>query len=159
MNHPNPSLPQIKLAAVTTAVVELGEPQELGAVLTGRRRIIPILGGRFNGPLLSATILPGGADWQLVAADGTAIIDTRYSARTDDGYNVYISTSGFRSGPPEVLARLAAGENVDPSLYSFRITARIETGAPDLAWMNHTVFVAAAARHASAVTYELFAVS
>jgi Protein of unknown function (DUF3237) len=157
VNHPNPSLPQIQLAAVTTAVVELGEPQELGTVLTGRRRIIPIIGGRFSGPLLNATILSGGADWQLVAADGTAIIDTRYSARTDHGYDVYISTSGFRSGPPEVLARLAAGESVDPAQYSFRITARIETSAPDLSWMNHTVFVAAAARHASAVTYELFA--
>jgi Protein of unknown function (DUF3237) len=149
--------PQLRLEPVTTAVVELGQPQELGEVLTGRRRIIPIIGGRFDGPLLQATILNGGADWQLVAADGTAIIDTRYSARSDDGHLFYISTSGFRSGPPAVLARLAAGELVSPSEYSFRIAARIETQSPAHLWMNATFFVAAAQRLSSSVTYELFA--
>jgi hypothetical protein len=151
-------LPTLYLESVATAVVELGEIQEFGNVLNGRRRIIPIVGGQFVGPQMNATIMAGGADWQIVAADGTAIIDTRYSARTDDGYEVYVSTSGFRSGPPEVLAQLAAGNDVDPTTYSFRISARIETNSPTLDWMNRTVFVAAAARFASSVTYELFAV-
>jgi Protein of unknown function (DUF3237) len=151
------TLPTLRLEPVTSATVELGPPQELGDVLTGRRRIIPIIGGRFDGPLLHATILAGGADWQIVAADGTAIIDTRYSAVTDDGAHVFVATSGFRSGPPDVLARLAAGDDVDPATYSFRVTAHIETAAPALAWMNSTVFVAAAARQASSVSYELFA--
>ena len=154
----NPSLPPIGLELVSSAVIELGEPQELGAVLTGHRRVIPIIGGTFTGALLNATILPGGADWQIVAVDGTAIIDTRYSARTHNGSLLYVSTAGFRHGPPEVLARLAAGEHVDPTEYIVRVTARLESGAPSLAWVNNTVFVAAAARFSSSVAYDLYAV-
>ena len=150
--------PELRLTPVAVAWVELGVPLEVGPTLTGRRRVIPIVGGRFEGSRLNATILDGGADWQTVAADGTAIIDTRYSARTADGDLLYIATSGFRHGPPEVLARVAAGADVDPREYTFRVTARIESGAPSLDWVNRTVFVAAAARFASAVTYELFAI-
>jgi hypothetical protein len=54
-------------------VWELGVTSDLG-----RRRIIPITGGSFAGPLLSGEILNNGADWQILTADGTAIIDTRY---------------------------------------------------------------------------------
>ena len=36
----------------------------------------------------------------------------------------------MRHGPPEVLARLAKGEDVDPSLYYFRTVMRFETAHP-----------------------------
>ena len=151
-----PVLPELKLEFVAHASIELDPPLELGTVLTGRRRVIGIAGGSFIGPLLDATILPGGADWQIVTNDGTAIIDTRYSARTTNGELLYIATQGFRSGPPEVLARLAAGEDVPSTEYSFRLSARIECGGPTHSWVNSTVFVATAARAASAVTYDLY---
>ena len=44
----------------------------------GRRRIIPIVGGRVTGPDISGRILNLGADWQTIFADGTAELDTRY---------------------------------------------------------------------------------
>jgi hypothetical protein len=154
----NPQLPQLALEFVAHAHIELDAPLELGRVLTGQRRVIGIAGGRFEGPLLNATILSGGADWQIVTDDGTAIIDTRYSARTADGDVLFIATQGFRFGPPEVLARLAAGEAVDPAEYSFRVTVRVECGAPVLDWVNRTIFVATAARQAAAVTYDLYRV-
>lgn len=138
---------------------ELAEPLEVGAVLVGTRRVIGITAGKVTGERLQGTILNGGADWQLVAPDGTAVIDTRYMMRTHDGALVVIATQGFRHGPPEVLARIAAGEPVDPAEYYFRVTARLESGAPAYAWLNHTVFVAAASRLRSAVVYDLYAVA
>jgi hypothetical protein len=153
-----PSRREISLQFVAHAHVELGPILDLGAVLVGRKRVIPITGGFFEGPMLNATILDGGADWQTVAEDGTGVIDTRYNALGADGEVFSIATQGFRHGSPEVLARLAAGEMVDPDSYSFRVTARIECGAPSYAWVNRTIFVATAARFASAVTYDLYAV-
>lgn len=151
-----PSAPGLEFAAHVS--VDLSAPQEFGNVPTGNRRIIPIIGGTIEGPLLNATILTGGADWQIVTEDGTAIIDTRYSAVTADGAHLFLSTQGFRHGSPEVLARLAAGEQVPTDEYYFRLTIRLESAAPDLAWVNKTVFIASAERQASSVHYDMFAV-
>ncbi len=147
----------ITLEFAARAEVHVGEIADLGDVLTGRRRIIPIVGGHFSGPLLNAAILPGGADWQIVATDGTAIIDTRYTAETSSGAAIYVTTNGFRHGPPDVVSRLARGELVPPDDYVFRLTARLECGAPELEWVNRTVFVATAERRASMVIYDLYA--
>jgi 5-methylphenazine-1-carboxylate 1-monooxygenase len=147
----------IDLEFVAHAEILLGEIVDIGPVLSGHRRVIPITGGHFAGPLLDATILSGGADWQLVASDGTAVIDTRYTARTAGGALIYVSTSGFRCGPADVIARLAKGDVVPPEEYTFRLTVRLECGSPECSWMNHTVFVATAARQARSVTYDLYA--
>ena len=150
-------MPGLELELVATAWVDLAAPLEIGPVLLGMRRVIGITGGRFDGPLLSAEILPGGADTQTVAPDGTAVVDTRYVARTDDGALLTVATQGFRSGPPRVLERLAAGEPVGPDEYSFRLTARLESAATQLEWVNRRVFVASAARGPSSVGYRLYA--
>ena len=126
-------------------------------MLTGTRRVIPIIGGSIIGPSLKAEILDGGADWQIVAEDGTAIIDTRYTARTDDGSYIYLATSGYRHGPAEVLARVAAGDAVGLDEYYFRLIVQLESGGSGLEWLNNTVFVASAGRNAMSVVYDLFA--
>ena len=41
-------------------------------------------------------------------------------------------SQGVRHGPPDVLAALARGEPVDPSLYYFRTSMRFRTAAPGL---------------------------
>ena len=56
------------------------------------------------------------------------------------------------------VARRAAGEDVDPSLYQFRITLRFETSAPQYAWLNRTVGVGSAMRLGNAVVYDAFEV-
>jgi hypothetical protein len=150
-------LPAAVLRLIARVEVELGTPLEVGAVALGTRRVIPIVGGRVQGEELSGEILSGGADWQIVAPDGTAVIDTRYALRTAQGSTVTLATRGFRHGPPEVLARLAAGEEVDPRAYTFRVAVTLESGDPALGWVNRTVFVAVAARHAAQVVYDLYA--
>lgn len=138
--------------------VELGELMSVGAVASGERRIVPIVGGRFEGPRLRGSVLAVGADWQVLQHDGAMRIDTRYTWRTDDGALIYVQTRGWRTGPAEVLARLAAGEPVDRSEYYFRVSCELETGVGPHAWVNSTVFVADAARAADRVSYDLWQV-
>ena len=140
------------------AEISLAAAQDLGDTPQGRRRIIGITGGRFSGERLSGRVLPGGADWQVVRADGVADLDARYTLETSDGALIYVRNRGYRHGPAEVLRRLSAGEEVDPSLYYMRTTPRFETGAARYAWLNRLVCVATGARRAAAVELEVFEV-
>ena len=153
---PQPVTP--KLEPLFHAVVEVAAPINIGMTPLGERRIIPITGGHFEGERLAGEVLPGGADWQIVRADGSALLEARYTLRTRDGALVYVRNRGVRSGPPDVLARLRAGKPVEPSSYYFRTTPTFETGAPQYTWLNNLVAICSAARAAHAVTLDFFAV-
>jgi Protein of unknown function (DUF3237) len=146
----------LNLQSLFKAEIALAKPQELGDTPQGRRRIIGITGGRFSGERLSGRVLPGGADWQVIRADGVADLDARYTLETADGALIYVRNRGYRHGPAEVLSRLAAGEAVDPSLYYMRTTPMFETGDARYAWLNRIVCVATGARRPSAVELEVF---
>src|SRR3979409_45101 len=114
-------LPEPRLTKIFRLEASLGEALDLGNVAQGRRRIVPQTGGTFTGPELNGQLLPGAsADWQIVLPDGTAIGDTRYTPQTDDGALLYVQSRSVRHGSPEVLARLARGDDVDASDYTFR---------------------------------------
>jgi hypothetical protein len=148
----------LNLQPLFRAEITLAPAQELGETPHGRRRIIPITGGRVSGERLSGRVLPGGADWQVVRADGVAELDARYTIETADGALVYVSNRGVRHGPPEVIRKLAAGEPVDPALYYMRTTPWFETGDARYAWLNRIVCVGTGARRAAAVELEVFEV-
>ena len=59
---------------------------------------------------------------------------------------------------PDVIERLAAGEEVAPDSYYMRTHARLETGDARYAWVNRMLFVGTGARRASSVLVSLFAV-
>lgn len=139
--------------------VDLDAPIELGAGRAGQRRIIPIIGGKALGPDIMGDVLNVGADWQTIYADGAAHLDTRYALKTEDGAVIEVVNIGTRHGPAEVIAKLSAGEDVDPSKYYMRTAARLETGASEYAWVNHTLFVCAGVRRASAVEIDYYAVT
>jgi hypothetical protein len=148
----------LNLQRLFKAEITLAAPQELGETPQGRRRIIGITGGRFSGERLSGRVLPGGADWQVIRADGVADLDARYTLETSDGALIYVMNRGYRHGPPEIIKRLSSGEAVDPSLYYMRTTPRFETGDSRYAWLNRIVCVASAARRPAAVELEVFEV-
>ena len=153
-------LPDPRLTEVYRLEATLGPPLELGEVVGGRRRIVPLTGGTFSGPELNGTLLPGAsADWQLIQADGIALGDIRYTLQTEADELLYVQSRSVRHGPPEVLARLARGEDVDPSEYTFRTSTQIETSAPDLGWLNRGIFVSVGGRSADGVVYETYLVS
>jgi hypothetical protein len=139
--------------------VTLADPLEVGRTPWGRRRVIGITGGRFAGPRLAGTVLPGGADWQVVHEDGMAAIDTRYTLQTQDDALISVATRGVRHGPPEVLRRLAEGQPVDPAEYYFRVSIQYETGAAAYLWLNRIVAVASAVRLPDQVIYDAYAVT
>lgn len=148
----------LRLEPLFRATITLAPPQELGDAPLGRRRIIPITGGRVAGARLQGTVLPGGADWQVVRSDGVADLDARYTVETDDGALIYVNNRGLRHGPPEVLAQLARGEDVDPARYYMRTHPRFETGDARYAWLNRIVCVGTGARRAASVELEIFEV-
>ena len=65
---------------------------------------------------------------------------------------------GYRRGAPEVIAALARGEDIDPARYYMRTHTILETGDPELAWINRTLFVGTGARLADQVIMTLFAI-
>jgi len=150
-------LPDPSLTRVYRLEATVGEALELGEIAEGRRRIVPLTGGTFTGPELNGTLLTGvSADWQIVLPDGTALGDIRYTLQTDDGNLLYVQSRGVRHGSPEVLARLARGEDVDASEYTFRTSTQIETAAPRLDWLNKGVFISVGGRRPGAVIYETY---
>jgi hypothetical protein len=153
-------LPEPRLTLVYRLEATLGQPLDLGERPQGHRRIVPLTGGRFAGPGLRGTLLPGAsADWQTVLPDGTALGDIRYTLQTDGGELLYVRSHSIRHGSPEVLARLGRGEDVDPSEYTFRTSSRIETTAADLDWLNRGIFISVGGREAVGVIYETYLVA
>ena len=137
---------------------ELADMLSLGQTPYGERRIINILGGRIDGAKLSGRILPGGADWQIVRRDGVAQLDARYTIETEAGARILVASEGLRHGPPEVMARLARGEAVEPHLYYFRTAMRFETADPAVAWLNRILALGRGTREPRAVRIDVYEV-
>ena len=76
-------------------VATLGPVQVVGETPNGRRQSIPITGGTFSGPGIQGRILPGGADYQLVRADGSVMIDADYMLETDDHAIIHVRNVGL----------------------------------------------------------------
>lgn len=114
--------------------VTLGEPYTVGETPHGKRTVIPITGGTFEGPLLKGTILNGGADWQLAKGSRTEL-EAIYSIKTDDGVFIHIRNRGI----------IANGKNPDGTL-SFYFKAAPTFEAPEdskYAWLNNALFLCA----------------
>ncbi len=132
--------------------LEVGPPQ----MQAGALRVVPVTGGRFDGPGLRGHVVPGtSADWLRVEADGTAHMDVRLVLRTEAGEELFMQYSGIRHGPPEVLARLGRGEAVDAAEYYFRIAIRFETAAPGLLHLNRALAVGVGQRPPAGPTYDV----
>ena len=132
--NPPKDTPQLEFALQLR--VTLGETYSVGETQHGRRTVIPITGGTFEGPLLKGTILNGGADYQLAnTAQGRTEIEAIYSIKTDDGVYIHVRNRGI----------IAQGKDEEgrPSFY-FRAAPQFEAPADSpYAWMNNALFVCA----------------
>jgi len=108
----------------------------LGETPLGVRRIARLKEGRFQGPRLSGTVLPGGGGWMILRRDGVLEIEVRVILETVDKQHIYMNWKGLRHGPADVIACLARGENVDPATYYFRTTPYFETSSEKYSWLN-----------------------
>jgi len=143
---------------IFTIEAELEAIMSLGRTPVGERRIIGIGGGTVRGQKFNGRVLPGGADWQVIRADGAADIKARYTIESDGGARVLVDSVGLRHGPPEVIEKLARGDNVDPALYYFRTVMRFETGDPSTDWLNRIIAVSRGQRLARAVRLDVYEV-
>ncbi len=152
----NTELPTPTLTFFADLQVQVGPPQALGGTPQGQRRLIPITGGSVQGNGWTARVLPGGADFQLIASDTLAHLDARYMLETDGGDMIYVTNRALRSGPAEAMAQLARGEPVDPALIYFRCAPRFETASPSLGWISQRLFVGTGQRHPQQVVMRFF---
>ena len=150
------NLPQLEFAFKATILLD--KLQDLGNTPHGHRRIIPITGGSFEGPAIKGTVVPGGADWQIIRADNVAELNAQYTLKTDDGALIYITNKGYRHGPAAVLQRLAKGEPVDPKEYYFRAVPFFETAAEKYDYLNKYIFIASGERKTDSVLIDFYKV-
>ena len=137
---------------------EVANILDLGAAPFGHRRVVNLLGGTVSGAKLNGRVLPGGADRQIVAADGALEIHARYTIESDAGALIQVDSRGVRNGPPDVMARLSRGEDVDPALYYFRTVMRFTTAHPSTIWLTRILALAKGAREKNAVKLEVYEV-
>jgi len=137
---------------------EVADILDLGPAPFGHRRVVNLLGGTVTGARLNGRVLPGGTDMQIMAADGSLDIHARYTLQSDAGALIQVDSKGVRHGSPDVLARLAKGEDVDASLYYFRTVMRFETAHPSAAWLNRILALARGAREKNAVRLDVYEV-
>jgi len=133
---------------------QVGDPIEIGHAGGGRRRVVPIVGGSFEGRgelSIKGRIVPGGADSQWIQLDGLTVADARYMLETERGQMIYVKNRGLRHAAPEIMEKLLAGEPVDPSLVYFRTTPAFETGEAELQVLTRSVFVGVGERYPSEV--------
>lgn len=121
--------PPPRLEFAFEEIVTLGQAVPLGETPLGRRNIIPITGGTFEGPGIKGTIIPGGWDWQLTRADGCTEIEADYMIRTDDDVVINVINVGVLCPPRE-------GQ---PS--PVRTQPRFEAPVGKYDWLNRSAFI------------------
>jgi hypothetical protein len=144
------------LSPVMTLKVRVSPPLTVDPAPSHGRRFIPIIGGEVSGDY-EGEVLPGGGDWQTLWDDGRMELEAHYILSLG-GDLVEVVSQGVRHGPPEVLAALGRGEEVDPGLYYFRTAVRLRTAAPKLSHLNARLFVSTGARMKDHVRLEIFEV-
>lgn len=125
-----------KLEFALQLKVTLGEAYSCGETQHGRRTIIPITGGTFEGPSIKGTIINGGADYQIAnTALNRTELEAIYCIKTDDGVNIHIRNRGTINPGKD--------ENGNPTFY-FMAAPQFEAPADSkYAWLNNSLFVCA----------------
>lgn len=120
-----------------------------------QRKVIPIIGGTVTGRI-EGKILPGGADWQFAYDSGATDLEAHYCLELDGGDVVEVKSAGVRSGDPEVIAKVMAGEDVSPDAYYFRTSIKFRTSSERYAWLNRILTVGICGRDQNGVLIRLF---
>lgn len=150
--------PALATKHVFSLAIRVAAPIEAGDFGYGARRVIPIEGGTLAGENVTGTILPGGADYQVIRPDGLTELEAKYAIAMSDGAVVYVENIGIRFGPEEALARLRAGQPVAPELIYFRSVPRFETGDARYRWLMRHVFAGSGVRRPDSVELDVFQV-
>ena len=149
-------MPELKSEFLFTVRVGVSKLHDIGETPFGLRHIDMLGAGSFAGPRLKGQVLPGGMDQKIFRADGAMIPNVRLVLQTDDEAMIYMSYTGVRYGTPEVMQRIADGEEVDPSEYYLRNTPYFETASEKYDWLNRIVAVGVGRRLPDHAAYDVF---
>ena len=119
----------------TRTVVENG-PQ-------GTHTIVQVVGGRFEGPRLKASVQTPAGDWITNRADGSYRLDVRLTLKTDDGALILVTYNGIGQ-------TTAAGA-------SLRMAPLFETGDSRYVWLARLQAVGVGERVGTMVKYDVYA--
>jgi hypothetical protein len=119
-----------RLAFAYEATILLAPDVEHGRTPYGGRTRAPIVGGQFAGPGFEGRVLPGGADWQLLRADGYFVLDAEYFMEATDGTQIRVRNKGLWHSTT----------NDWPADYAFT-TPEFEVPIGRHDWLNRHVFV------------------
>ena len=132
-SYPPKDTPQLEFALQLK--VTLGQAFSIENTQHGRRTVIPITGGTFEGPGIKGTIINGGADYQLANAQGRTELEAIYCIKTDDDIYIHVRNRGI----------IAGGQDADgkPTFY-FKAAPQFEAPADSkYGWLNNALFVCA----------------
>ena len=132
-SYPPNDTPQLEFALQLK--VTLGQAFSIENAQHGRRTVIPITGGTFEGPGIKGTIINGGADYQLANAQGRTELEAIYCIKTDDDIYIHVRNRGI----------IAGGQDADgkPTFY-FKAAPQFEAPADSkYGWLNNALFVCA----------------
>ncbi|MFL1012285.1 DUF3237 domain-containing protein [Jejuia sp. DST062] len=112
--------------------VTIDQPIELGETPHGKRIIIPISGGTFEGPGIKGRVLKGGADYQYVSMNGQRTeLNAIYTIKTDDNVLIQVQNTGLIYTPKEALSEVY-----------FRAAPKFEAPIDSkYAWLNNAIFI------------------
>lgn len=111
----------------------------------GTRRVVPVVGGTFEGPRMKGKVISPGADWPVTVDDNFRVLDVRTVLVTDDNQQIYCTYRGHIFTPPA-----GQGERY------WRTTPIFETGSEKYAWLNHVVAVGVNYTVPQRVAYRIF---
>lgn len=131
---------ELKSEYLCRLVLELGEAQEIGNGPHGVRLIIPLIGGKIEGPKIKGEVLPFGADWLVRRPDGVEEFDIRATIRTDDDELIYLNYRGIG----------------DKSQDYIRMTPIFETSSEKYSWLNKVICVGVRKFSQGKVEYDVY---
>jgi hypothetical protein len=131
---------------IGTLTASLGGETPVVAGPSGTVITATVTSATFIGPKITAAAPAGvaGADWPLLRADGTLVLDVRANMRTDDGADIFVTYNGI--GVP----RESGGHDI-------RTAPLFQTGDERYAWLNNVQAVGIGGTIDGGVEYQIYA--
>ena len=125
------------LEKVMTMEAEIAAPHDPGQGLG----IFNVPSGSISGDDFTAKLIAPSGDWSRARSETVMQLDVRASAMLEDGSYMYLTYPGRVVMNEAVLAKMAAGEEIDGSEMYFTTTPSVDTNSPNHMWINDTMFV------------------
>jgi len=147
-----------ELEYLMTYRADLKPPVNVGGGPFGSRQIFDVTGGHVEGPRIKGRLVPSGADWLLMGADGVGRLDVRGTMQTGDGACIYMQYFGILVMNEKVVEAMTTGRETGYGDTYFFTQPRFETGDERYAWLNTAVCIGQGRTLPSAVEYKVWQV-